>query len=182
MRRMFTEKQVKEMALDTDFSSKDLSVKTLSIQEPNYTRDIKTEIESAFASQTALSGCNLTISYAKLIMFANILYLVISLKIDNVTESSISAGSFGPQIDVSEIADKIVDQNGTPLSEPTDANTRIAGLVEILSRNRAGSHNMQASSIYRGTAANILRISLDYLSMNAGQSSYLDTRDYLIIL
>lgn len=187
MRKMFSKNQIKRMVAESPeevveaLANQDVKVKTIEQSEANFEFDFSEAMQTAFDNTPALADCELTIAFAKCQVFDRILLIVASFKITNNGETSVSAGSFSPRIDLTPIASKIYDQNGTPLSQSTDANTRIAGAVSITSNARYGSHSVVATSLYRETSANIAILSLDYKAMNAGHSSYTDLRLELIV-
>ena len=103
---------IEEALPEVDFSELDLVVKsveaeTLEQSEPNWSKEFN------FSDQTNLTVTN---TYNRFEVINGILWIIVNLKLE-VGASNYTAGGFGQGVNIEEIADKIYDLNGDPVSE-----------------------------------------------------------------
>ena len=120
MRRMFSEKQLKELNLKT-LQENDVVVKTIEQTQPNF----EVNIAPVLTASALGKGLELETVYNKCAVYGNILYIVMVNKVKNPTESSVSVtyeDSVVANITIDEkYANKIYDTDGKKASESSTA-------------------------------------------------------------
>ena len=209
MRRMFSEKQIKEMisagaqseiaeALEGDISiggdlsvtgdqsvggdlevTGDLQAKTIKQSQPSYS--VNLSIGSG-------SGISVEQIYSKLLIVNNMLYIIVNCKLTNTTEESKTMYQIGGtnQIEIdSDVADKIYDLLGQKVSEVIASDTIIcATLGEAKDGSQPGSISTNSLSVnlVNLQAANQLKVQLyssNGVTIAAGASKYLTGRMFV---
>lgn len=198
MRRMYTEKQltklvkavvenssneVVEALIGQDISIANASITgdlavhgnlvagTLIQQSPNYIGEI-------VVRQNTL-GLTYTERYCKCVQFGNVLYVVVSFKLQNETEEATSSGQILFRIKVGATnGQKIYTINGQPLSDETAGSATVCNFELKRGSTLTTAIN---SYMFRGNTE-----SLDFYvqvpALNAGASEQFEGRQFLILL
>lgn len=176
MRRMFTEKQVKEMVLDTDYSSRDLVVKTLSQTQPNYELDIHSVLNASIIKSDTL--------YTKFVMIGNVLWLIISGNFVNGNDVANNATLINNQELTlpDKISSKIKRADGTSYNKNTSGTgTERYICGEIFTANIGVLKNCQV--ILQSPSANHMTLNLFNLGSRTEDSTYfIDIRMPILII
>ena len=170
MRRMFSEKQIGEVAQE-QLQDKDLKVKTIEQSQANKVFDMSLYVSGSLTH---------TPRYEKAFVINNILYMVLSYVMTNETEATIGSTTMGFDFVVdSEVGDKIICTNGEKVSADFTANALVCGFPAFRGSILSSTNN---GSIYK-VAKNKLRIVMfTNQNINAGDSLEFEGRSFISLL
>ena len=178
MRRMFSKKEIEEIALEK-LKTSDVKAKTLEQSEYNY------DSGNIELNPNWLNGVTATKSFLKFVVINKVFYVVISLILENETENDIAMPgntALITQFELPEaISSKIYRKDGTTLNQTLTLSDCVIGCTYRVSAIAGASKSDVDGTIYSSVTNRIGLWAATSLTIPAGATRILDFRTQLIL-
>ena len=178
MKRMHTDREIRALAVDSVENKAVLNVQSLNVKG-DFIKDMS-------VSDSWLNGLAASNKYAKIMVKNGVLYMVLSLRVTNNTESSITTGATaicGIEDLADEIASKIYRKDGTDLTKAPIDSDDVSGCIMQVTSTTSGASQVKPCNIYSGSKKHIKiwSSSPTQFTVSAGDRYDVDIRTFLIL-